>query len=254
MIGYRRLCVLALNPKNHELLAVLVATVFTFVGCGLLQGRQVQHITLQQRLLPLPNPTSYEFEASVGDVKSALHRAYNEHWRLEQCKKNEARFWAGDGDAKAKRLLTMELQLPPGFLFWKGDADALSKQLLTKPGNENDAYFYGTDSPVGESQVYVRNSKPLIYYADFHIHLTSLAPDKTRVEILTYDSVVVVGVEKSWSPHGTSFIAVKVDPTTVEEYQILLRIGEQLGAKRMLPISVPTPQSPVKELTLPRKR
>src|SRR5258706_536767 len=115
-------------------------------GCG------ERHVIFQQRLLAHPNPTNFEFNASLSAVKEAIKQAFKESL-ASAARNNRLRVWNGAGDPEAKRLLTILLQLPPGNLFWKGDADALSKQLLTKPGNENDAYFYGTDSPVGESPV-----------------------------------------------------------------------------------------------------
>jgi hypothetical protein len=239
---------------RHQFLALFVGTVLAFTGCEHRQNSQVEQIALQKRLLPHSNPTSYEFDATASDIKNAIKKAFSDDWRIEEAKKNHGRVWTGGGDAKANRLLTMALQLPPGLLFWKGDADALTKGLLTKLGNENDAYFYATDSPVGESQVYFKGGQPLIYYADFHIHLTAVGSQKTSVEIFTYDSSVVTGVDESLLPHRPSFISVKVDPTTVEEYQILLRIGEQLGTKGMPPLVTPGTDAPVKELTLPRER
>jgi hypothetical protein len=65
---------------------------------------------------------------------------------------------------------------------------------------------------------------------------------------------VVTGLDESWSPHGPSLISAEVDPTTIEQYQILLDIGRQLGAKEMPPLLTPGPDAPVKELTLPRER
>jgi hypothetical protein len=143
----------------------------------------------------------------------------------------------------------MLLQLPPGSLYWKGDADSLTKNLLSKVGNENDAYFNGTDSPVGESKTYLIASQPLIYFADFHIHLNAITASRTRVEIITYDSKVNTGAYAGRTAHGRSFLYVPVDPTTIEEYEILLRIGLQLGAKDMPPIEVPGPGSPVRQIT-----
>jgi hypothetical protein len=235
---------------NYRVLGLVTATALALAGCG---PPAVNQITLQEKLLPHPNPTNHVFDASVSDVKTAIKKGFAK-WEDEQLKSNRNRVWKGGGDAEAKRLLTLALQLPPGMLFWKGDADSLAKDLLTKPGNENDAYFYGTDSPVGESQVYFKDGQPLIYYTDFHIHLTALGPKRSRVEICTYDSSVVSGVEQRWAPHGTSFIRVNVDPTTVEEYQILLRIGEQLGVKDMLPLATATADSPARQLTKPRGR
>jgi hypothetical protein len=114
--------------------------------------------------------------------------------------------------------------------------------------------LFGSTSPVGESQVYFKDGQPLIYYADFHIHLTPLDSKKTRVEIFTYGSSVVTGVDESWSPHGPAFIFVNVDPTTIEQYQILLGIGQQLRMTNMPPLVTPGMDAPMKELTLPRER
>jgi hypothetical protein len=227
----------------YSLPALLVATTLVASGCGKPQ------VSLQERVLPHANPTSYEFDdATINDVKSAIKMAF-EKWRDEELKNRKERIWKGSGDADAKRLLTMQLQLPPASLIWKGDADALSKHLLTKTGNENDAYFYGTDSPVGESLVYPKDGQPLIYFADFHIHLAAVDPRKTRVEIFTYDSSVNTGAKGPRSAHGRTFLFVPVAPTTVEEYQILLRIGEQIGVKGMPRPVIPAPDSPVRELT-----
>ncbi len=237
---------LSRGGMRRQLTKLLAGTVVALVGCG---QSSVSQVTLQEKLLSRPNPTSYEFDATVNEVKAAIRTAFDKR-RDEEAKKNRNRVWRGGGDAEDKRILTMLLQLPPGFLFWKGDADSLAKNLLTKPGNENDAYFYGTDSPVGESLVHFRDGQPLIYFADFHIHLTSVGPQKTRVEIITYDSSVNTGVRAPWSPaRGRTFIYVKVDKTTVEEYQILLGIAEQLGVKDMPKCVIPGPDSPVRQLT-----
>jgi hypothetical protein len=139
-------------------------------------------------------------------------------------------------------------------LIWKGVADVLTRGALAKPGTENDAYLSGGGTCIGESKTYFKDDQPLIYFADFHIHLTALDERKTRVEIFTYGSYVVTGLDESWSPHGPSLISAEVDPTTIEQYQILLDIGRQLGAKEMPPLLTPGPDAPVKELTLPRER
>jgi len=114
---------------------------------------------------------------------------------------------------------------------------------LTKLGNENDAYFYGTESPIGYSEIYFKDGQPLIYFADFHIHLSAVKSQKVRIDIFTYGSSVNTGMHAAWSPaHGTKYVYVQIPPTTVEEYQILLRIGEQLGVKDMPPIVKPGAQ------------
>lgn len=234
-------------------LTILLVATLAFTGCKNLAS-QNGPVTLQERMLPHPNPTSYEFDASVSDVQDAIKKAFDK-WREEQTKKYQVRVWKWGGDDKTQHLLTSALQ-SSGLLhlLWKQDGAIISKDLPNKPGNENDAYIYGGVSPVGESQVYFKSGQPLIYYGDFHIHLTAISPAKTCAEIFTYGSSVVTGVDESWSPHGPAFISVNVDPTTIEQYQILLGIGEQLGTKDMPPLVTPGPDAPVKELTLPRER
>jgi hypothetical protein len=217
-------------------------------GCGR------QHVTLQVRVLSSPNPTNYEFDAPIEKVRDAVKAAFGK-WDDEEIRLRRSRTWQGNGDADDKRLLTILLQLPPGSLLWKGDGDALSKQLLTKPGNEYDAYFCGGDSPFGESAVYFNDGVALPYFADFHIHLRAINQRRTRVEITTYDSSVNTGVNAGWSPaRGHVSLYVTVDPTTVEEYQILLMIGQQLGTMNMPVVVTPGPDSTVKQVTKSRGR
>jgi len=235
---------------NRWLSNLITGTALTLTGCLL----QSKNVTFQERVLQIQNPTSYEFNANVSEVKSAIKQALGDEFGEQEYEKHRGRVWKGGGDAETKRLLTIALQLGAGSLFFKGDADSLTDGILAKPGNENDAYFYGANAPVGEFQVYFKDGQPLIYFADFHIHLTVIDPRKTRVEIYTYDSIVNTGVRGPNTVHGRSFIYVKVKPTTVEEYQILLRIGEKLGTKNMPLLVTPGPDAPVKELTKPRDR
>jgi hypothetical protein len=242
-----------MKPTNHQLLTLFAGVVLAVTGCSSI-SRGTDQISLQEKVLLHPNPTSYEFEASVGDVTNAIKKAFNV-WQKGQRNKYHESMWTGSGDSKTKRALSDALQSSGmAFLLWKGDGDMLAKNLLTKTGNENDAYIYGDVRPVGESRVYFKAGQPLIYYADFHIHLAAAAPHKTRMEISTYGSRVITGLDESWSPHGPSLIFVEVPPTTIEQYQILLGIGQQLGVTNMPPLVTPGPDAPVKELTLPRER
>jgi hypothetical protein len=234
--------------------ALFFGVTLVFAEHEQLLGAQVEQITLQEKMAPHTNPTSHEFDASISEMKSAIEKACGDKWQEEQVKTNQGRVWKGGGSSRAKHSLTQALQLSGADLLWKGDADALANNLLTKPGNEDDAYLYGGTSPVGESLTYFKDGQPLIYFADFHIHLVAIPPHKTRVDIFTYNSSVVAGVDESWSPHGPSFIFVKVPPTTIEQYQILIRIGEALGVKDMPPLVKPLPDGPINEIKLPRER
>ncbi len=235
-------------------LAGFLGAALTFTGCEQHQVSRVEQVTLQERLLAHSNPTNFEFNVTISDVKDAIKKAFDK-WQDEQTTKYHKAVWKGRGDAETKRLQSLSLQMSGlTHLLWRGDGDALTHAVFTASGNENDAYIYGADAPFGESLVYFKDGQPLIYYADFHIHLTAVGSQKIRVEIFTYDSSVVAGADTSWSPHGPAFIGVKVHPTTIEQYQILLRIGEQLGTKDMPQLVLPETNSSLRKITLPRER
>jgi hypothetical protein len=236
-----------MNVTNR--FAVIVVVVLSCTGCD----PHRQTIAFEQKTLAHPNPTSFEFEAPIGDVKNAIKKVFGSESAADRMPTNQHKIWQRGGDDETKRSLSDLLQQPGGTLLWKGDADALADNVLTKPGNDNDAYLYGGVSPAGESQIYFKDHRPLVYFADFHIHLTSISSRKTRVEIFTFGSRVVTGLDKGWSPHGPAYIFVDVFPTTVEEYQILLGIGDQLRVTNMPPLEVPGPDDPIKELKLPRE-
>jgi hypothetical protein len=223
---------------------LIVVVAITLAACG------SRRVTLQEKQLPRLNPTVYVFDANPKQTRIAIKAAF-EKWEQEELLARRSRVWKGGGSSEDERGITMLLQLPPGDLLWRGDADALSKNLLKKAGNENDAYFHCGDSPLGKSQTYFKNGQALIYFADFHFHLADLGNSGTRVEVFTYDSNVNTGVDAGWSPvHGRSSIYAGVGRTTIEEYQFLSMIGQQLGVTNMPPLITPSPDSPVKELII----
>ena len=234
---------------SYRVLGLLA--VLALAGCNPPVASQV---TLQEKVLPHPNPTTYDFDASIGEVRAAIRKEH-EDWGQEMSIKYGNKTWGGDGDVASRQLYTRRLQMIGSeSLVWKGDADSLARGLLTRPGNEDDAYLLGMEAPYSESQVYFQGGQPLIYHADFHIHLALLGSGRTRVEITTYDSRVAAGVDRSPTVHfsGSSLFTVAVAPTTVEEYQILRGIGQRLGVTNMPPLVTPRPDSSVRQVVKAR--
>ena len=229
---------------NYRALALVTA--LSLAGCG---PPTVSQVSLQEKVLTRPNPTAYDFDAGIGEVKAAIQKQH-EDWSHQMSTRYGHKICGGDGDAASRQIYTRRLQMIGlESLVWKGDADSLTRGLLTRAGNENDACLLGMEAPYSESQVYFQEGQPLIYHADFHIHLAPLGSGKTRVEITTYDSRVAAGVDRRFSVHssGPGLFTVTVAPTTIEEYQILLGIGEKLGITNMPPLVTPGPASPVRQ-------
>lgn len=197
-------------------------------------------VALQEKLLSRRNPTAYVFGDTLENVHGAIQRAFAEH------------FWK---DAEPVDQASKDPDSPFGAkLVWRESViAALCDGVFEKQENANDAFLFGMPLAFGKSQIYFKNDLPLTYFADFHIHLTPIGPSKTRVEIFTYHPWVSAGLDPS-APEGPAYIMVDVEPTTIEEYGILLKIGQQLGVKNMPELIVPGPNAAVRQIVRPLKR
>ena len=93
----------------------------------------------------------------------------------------------------------------------------------------------------------------MVYFADFHIHLTTISASKTGVTVFTIDPNVVAGLEQHVA-HGPAYVCVEVPPTSIEEYQILTRLGRQLHTRDMPEMKVPSPDALTRKVQRPRQR
>lgn len=87
-----------------------------------------------------------------------------------------------------------------------------------------------------KSEVYRWLGKPLEYKAEYHIFLSPLWDSQTRVEVRTVEARVRIG--PSFTFHGGDTYEW-VAPTTIEEYRILLMIGDKVGEQGMPPLQLP---------------
>jgi len=143
--------------------------------------------------LLVPNPTSYVFDAGIEDVKKAI--------------------------------INIDDSLIGYIVYAKEDyeKDILSKNI------KNDALLRNYYD-VG-SKMYFRFGKPLPYSPGMFIHLDSISENMTKAEVFTSDTTIVVG--GIGVPHFGYTWEKEVSPSTIEEYEILLFIGRQLGQEGM---------------------
>ena len=147
----------------------------------------------KEKLL-VPNPTSYVFDAGSEDVRKAI-------------------------------LTRVEDSLDGYTIYAKEDYenDIFSKNI------KNDALLVNICDV--KSKMFFRFGKPLPYFPEFIIHLDSISEKKTNVVVYTSDTTIVVG--GIGVPHFGYTWEKKVSPSTIEEYEILLLIGQQLGQEGM---------------------
>jgi hypothetical protein len=159
------------------------------------------------RKLAVPNPTSYVFDASVAEIHAVLKK-------------------------RAVRCCGKAIEFKDNALF--------SGSILRSPGNENDAYIHNFHDPIGASAIYFAVGNPLPYICEFHLHITAINPRATRVVVVAQNPEVIRGLSW-WGLHGSpANIYKSVEPTTIEEYRILLELGSSLTAADMPQLAMPT--------------
>ncbi len=190
------------------MIRLLVAIAMVLAGCS------APHV--EQHALPQPNPTSYDFAASVNAVHQAI-------------------------DALYKRQFT-ERPLNTFGVAKPGDEILTDEQRarFDAPGCAEDRYLSYMHEPMSLSPVYFVSGEPAPYIADFYLKIEALDDQLTRVTVDALDPQVIAG--KTLFPRHEltrANIYLPVSPTTVEEYQLLLRIGELLGQSGMPALRVP---------------
>lgn len=147
------------------------------------------------------NPAHYCFDANIQDVKSAIKNGLGNY------------------------------QIPGLALYFKEDNRF---DILNINENRNDAYLRTFLEPL-KSKIYFNSKGPLLYDAEFHLHLDSLGKEKTKITINTIKSEVLTGRRMGIGDNFTLGLPnyISVPPSTIEEYEILLIIGKQLNQTGM---------------------
>ncbi len=181
----------------------LIITLLVFISCN--------NSYIKQKLSQ-KNPTFYVFNASIGEIKNVV----KEHYIHDSSKKMRLYFFSDKHTLSILQYLNIKRTI----------------------GDNNDAILYASYHK-NLSNLYYKDNKPLGYSAYFHVHLTELEKYQTKIEIITYKPTLLLGEKfysKIFNIFGHSFFNTEeVEPSSIEEYQILLDIGEGLGVKDKMP-------------------
>lgn len=188
--------------SKRVIILVLVCLETTFVSCK----DKITKIELINK-----NPVEYTFNSS----KDGLYNL------LKQLRINEMKLY----DATHGNIVLDEIS-----------------ELFLRPQNKLDfclmPLYYICKSKIYQS----KNGDSLEYRAWFYIHLEAIDLKKVKVSILTIEPEVIIG--KNFFPTPPHFMrrdkTLRVEPSTIEEYEILLEIGKLVGEKGMPPLQLPT--------------
>jgi hypothetical protein len=167
--------------------------------------------------LPERNPTEYIFPVSIDTIEKVIKTEINVY--------------------KAYRASTVTAQIK----YYYG-VDTIFKN----PSNIHDVIYWHCF--IDSSKVYYNSDEPVMFIAHFHIHLISLNDTSTKVIVNTIDTGLYkpTFLGSMGMVHGKyAYHFIPVEPTSVEEYEILLAIGEKLRLKNKMPTLI-LPEPPKK--------
>jgi hypothetical protein len=165
------------------------------------------------------NPTSYEFLVPADDVVQTIVAAFSE---------------ARPVVSSLYRSLPLQSSAPiPMNVVYSAEtreSSLFGKETFARAGDKTDVYLHSFGEPI-LSSVYCVLGRRLPYRVEFAIRVQAVG-EGSQVSVEALNPRVLKGIG-GFGPHGTYSAEVPVRPTTIEEYSLLLYIGDALGAPPM---------------------
>lgn len=200
--------------------------IFTIIASGILViFLCYSNIGYRVKLLEKKNLTSYVFHAPHDRLKAIIRSDFSKN----RSKDIDDRRSVQEIGSKQWNV-NDEISL---YLLYLGDS------MSEKPENKLDLYLTPSNNRiVSYSKVYKKFWKSLEYFAEFQLHFEPISENETKITVITHAPEVLYSSSPVFSGHAYVNFK-KVKPTTIEEYEILLRIGKLVGEKDMPPLKLP---------------
>jgi hypothetical protein len=170
------------------------------------------------------NPTSFVFHTSLNKLRNIIKKDFV----IDRSKNINDLMNVQDISKKSWNILTVNDSNFP-----------IKGEIFKMEENRFDLYLYSSSNPIiSYSKVYKKFWKSLKYRAEFQLHFATVSENETKITIITHNPKVLYWSLNIFSGHP--FAEYKtVQPTTIEEYEILLRIGNLVGEEDMPPLKLP---------------
>ena len=204
-----------ININKAISILLLVFLPFFYLSCGVKKHSFIGRV----------NPTEYVFNMPLEELRILVINDFE-----------------NPANPDVEEIFSRGMRVIPITKYLNGLTDSVSYTFY-QIKSVNDLvlqYPIGTYSTtLGYSDVYYKKNMPLLYSANFHLHFEQINLDKTKIKIYVINPKVAVGNQIICIPSHCGYRWKKVEPTTIEEYKILLRIGKLAGEKNMPPLSRP---------------
>jgi hypothetical protein len=180
-------------------------------------------VRMETRKLPERNPTVYQFELPLEELRARLIAGLARSQQRENPIFGKAKWgWS-----------------EPIFQVEAGEVKSWPTILLL-PENARDLYLHASDR-IWESPIYRGPREGLPFLAAFHVHFAAISPTLTSVSVTALETKVINGQTTGMPGHGRARRTVPVAPTSIEEYVVLRYICNILGVRSMPKVILPPP-------------
>ncbi|HMT75979.1 MAG TPA: hypothetical protein PKA77_18035 [Chitinophagaceae bacterium] len=207
----------------------LLITVFVIhLGCN---SEKITTEPIEPKPFPVKNTPEHVFKMNVEKLKDTITSFFDFENQFENKILDDifCRYYDLTDSVAHRSLLSFYAETNQSPLF--------GKEYFAKPNTENDIYIhcYGE---VWLSKLYFSKGRPLEYRTPFIIKLAKADSISTKVTIVAENPRVLNGISH-YTAHGPAARQTSVEPSSIEEYSILLFIASKLGDTTLLPLKVP---------------
>ena len=209
--------------KRRTLIALIITT--NFLSCDNLKR-------LETKELVETNPTEHIFNAPVDKLRQTILDSFNEHKEINSPVYQSSIFYfnVDMGNGEHKMTVSFNAETNGNAVF--------GKDHFEKPNTENDIYIHSFGQ-FWYSPIYYAGGEALEFRTPFILTLEKIDEERTLLKVRPETPTVIKGVA-GLTAHGFYSKEIDVEPTTVEEYSLILFIAEQLGDTTLKPLTTKT--------------
>ena len=188
--------------------------------------------SIQTNPFPNKNVPEHIFNINVNALKDTIIKAFRIGNEQEDNKYLRDIFWYYTDKEKKYKM--------PIFFTAETNIDIVfSRSYFSKPNTSSDV-FLEVFHEAWISEFYYSHNHPLSYTTNFAIKLSKIGSNKTMVKVFALNPEVINGT--GFGVHGPANIYTPAQPTTIEEYSLLLFIADKLGDTTLPPLKLPNNQ------------
>jgi hypothetical protein len=204
------------------IISITIISVLLFTGCG---------VTYNYHCIDFDdkNPTKYIFNKNIDEIRETILNDENEI-KLSLIYNNQLHYV----EERYEKNWNFYFKSPKEYLdMW----NPYQNSIKTIKTNSLDFYLISYGITKSSELCFDDKNIPLCYMVSFQIHFEIIDSLNTQIEIFTIYPRVITGIEGFPTGFHMSrqFIERSIMPSSIEEYEILLKIGEILGVKEEMP-------------------